>query len=228
VIPGIVAGGPVASGPPPGGFPVLEGQSYGVWTSAITNQDVAVPAGVTAGDLLVFVLLYGANVAQPTSAGVSPLIEQYDAAGSDYNGFVMTKVSDGTETTVTFVTGGATGGYICYRISGAASVEAAGSNLFAGSNQACPPLSPSWGAADTLWLANASFYFSPTGGGVGALTSYPFPDNQVYQNAGADGRAGNLATCTAETNTATKTPAAWTYAFGGQYGVGFTIGIEPI
>lgn len=150
-------------------FPVVVSTAtFGTGTNA-NSHSVTIPASV-AGDLLVMALGHSNNV----SASITGW-SQVDSADLRHN--VFWRIADGTEGTTATVTIGGGGSRVCAvtdRITGHEGTLAALEAINAATLTLDPPaLTPTWGLADTLWMAtgfsrkaNWTFSSSPTNYGV--------------------------------------------------------------
>lgn len=147
-------------------FPQVLDFSAQTFVNDTTSHNVAMPATVASGNLLVIFWTHrangGATVATPT--GWTALYANIGPASSAGNGSCFIRVADGTEggTNVNLVTSLLrTAVAQVYRIGSwfgsLAGVEAAATAFTASTNAPNPPsLSPSWGSAKTLWFAHAA------------------------------------------------------------------------
>lgn len=139
----------VAANPGPA-YPVIEGTATYTTDSTIASHSVNLPTGIQSGNLLIMIFRAGSAVTVSSGPSGWTLLGSRNSNGVTY---VWYKTADGTEgSTVTVTTGSSIhAAAISYRISGwGGTPEIA----FAGSNVNDPPsLSPSWGSAETLWIA---------------------------------------------------------------------------
>lgn len=207
--------------PPPGPGPAVLSIGQTDIPAAATAHNVNMPGTVNAGDLLlVSIVLDGAD-AVTTPSGWTFLIDSNDSGGGGTRTWVYYKYAAGTEggTTVNFVSSGSrTANAVTFRIGSAATAPQAVQNVYASSSAAPTPLTPSWGALDTLWIVVASGYFPNT------PSAFPLPNNNLtYLTIAA---YGQLYVSTKNENIATQAPGNIT--FGSiQYGSLITIGVRP-
>lgn len=194
------------------------------------QEEFDLPATVDSGDLLLAVIAsdeFGTFTATPPTGWTE--IARSNETG--VVGYIIAKVADGTEDggTVTLTTGTGTDPIAaqCYRIKnwfGAiGGVEAAASAYAAASTVDPPSLTPTWGAADTLWIA------AMVAGDDNATVS-AYPSN--YTN-GVDTVAGDAinfscscGTARRELNASSENPGTFTLSeLEGV--VGYTIAVRP-
>jgi hypothetical protein len=155
------------------------------------------PATVAAADLLV--ILFGSKDAGLVS--LTGWTELLDFAGSGPTTAAYAKIADGSEggTTVDVVTQAAARAMAhVYRIPGGALPESATAGPSNQQSPVPPPLSPSWGAADTLWIVAACRYAAEA---VNAPTNYTLGSNGTVTGM-------SLSSAWRQNNTATETPGA--------------------
>lgn len=140
-------------------YPIAAAGNTSTQGSATTTHSILLPPNVASGDLLLgAIAVSGAGATFSWPAGWIELADTAVTAGNQDVGFSAAyRVADGSEGSTVAVTSSASmrSAHQTWRITGALSppeiaVDAGGGN----SGIASPPgLSPSWGAADTLWLA---------------------------------------------------------------------------
>lgn len=198
-------------------FPSVAGTNSGT-NSATTSHTINFPASVASGDLLVLVTACESGFL--TIDGFSELV----AINNGVVGRVYYKVATGSEGgSATFTTGGSVEScYAIYRITG----QNASGFIEDGSASAdADPasLTPSWGSADTLWLACIAGRNSSNP----QITAAPSGYSSLVA---ADVEAGIFDICCAiayrQNAAATEDPGAFT-APGGTNAASVTVGIRP-
>lgn len=195
----------------PATYPIFLSNTVTNVTSSSTTHNIAMPAIVVAGDLLLaFVAARDDNLTTP--AGWT-LLGKRSAGASTTTGSVFYKVAAGTEggTTVNFAT--ATSSLMSAQVvriqSGTYSSTPETANTFAtsGTTPDPPSLSPSWGSYNVLLFAFVSTNNSRT------ISVYPLPDNQQLAATGAPGVGGTHQTtglCTQQATGSTFNPGTFT------------------
>jgi hypothetical protein len=197
-------------------FPVVAGTNTSTQASS-TSHTVNLPASIAAGDLLIIFFGYN-NTADDvtTPSGWTQFFN--DVNGIRFYGFY--KVADGGEgatVTISSSTSGASR-HASYRITGYQSVPEATTSTGASATPDPPNLTPSWGAADTLWLASTHCANSTTD--LAAPTNYGSIVQSAIQNSAQVGVAQrNL-------NAASDNPGTFTGATNSLW-VAATVGVRP-
>lgn len=214
-------------------FPVVASTSVSSGTSS--GISVTLPAGTAAGDLLVLIGAFDGAVSETHDIFVveSGWTRAALATAQGYvSGAVLWKVATGSDAATVDLSGNAaaeTGNVIALRITGhGGQVEVGAWNNYDGGGAVSaipdpPSLAPSWGAADTLWIAAAAWDNASR-----TLSSYPanYTANQVYANgANSSANVGTVA-ATRELNAATEDPGVFTISADEQWAA-FTIAIKP-
>lgn len=216
-------------------FPVLESASTVATanSTAGTSHNVNLPATVNAGDLLIAVFQTSLPASATTvtwdnsTAGVWSNLYDLDTSSLDSHQTCKYKIADGTEDSATLVltTSQSVGSEaVVFRVSGwhgTTPPEVATVNTINGVSHDPPSLTPSWGAADTLWLALA--------GEEGATRSYSaFPTS--YTNTRSDqtgsGSGGVIGSAWRSLNAASEDPATFTSSASNRC-ITATIAIRP-
>lgn len=198
------------------------GAVYSSATASKTTHDIAVPASVASGDLLLVVAAIDGIAGTPSMPGFTVLIHD---TGSSQRLWVAYKIADGTESgTITLTTPIEQCGAQMWRITawhGTAAPEGASVDGGSSASEDPPSLTPSWGSADTLWIACFAI-----NGGHGGITTWSLPDNQ-YQldSTGSSGSVG-FAVCSDELAQATLDPVTFVSS-AGQFWTSGTIAIRP-
>lgn len=188
------------------------------------TRTVTLPVGVAAGDLVIALI---AGDGTTTFTWPSPWVEIKDEAGS---GFVFTAaylIASGGETSVA-VTASAVerSNHIALRITGwhgTTPPEIAAAATGSSTTPNPPSLTPSWGAADTLWIAIAAADDSAT---PFPITAWPanYTTNQIA-NATATS-AADVALATRGLNAAAEDPGTFTMT-GTETWNAYTIAVRP-
>jgi hypothetical protein len=221
-------GGQPAPPPQPSPFPAVASVTASSFPVHQTSHAVAMPAEVSAGDLLLVIFTNHAFPTVATPAG-------WTLIGTTLNTTVVrtsryAKRADGTEggTTVDFqtsqmetavahvyrVTGWSDGGPLADAIADAAAV---GDGLSPDS----PALAPSWGAASTLWIATYGAQ------NLGRTSAYPasYTSGRYDESGGIVGRS-STASARRESAAASEDPGPFTND-ASQPWVAVTIAIRP-
>jgi hypothetical protein len=138
-------------------YPVVEGSSVNGPGGNGTAHDVAMPAGVVSGELLlVFQSVDGSGAVSIVTSGWTAR-QQLTIDGAGVFG-VYSKTSDGTETTFqTSTAASESGSGIALRISGWSALEVDVGTTATGTGTSSdmdpPSFSPTGGSADYLWIA---------------------------------------------------------------------------
>jgi hypothetical protein len=191
-----------------------------------TNQPHTLAGTINAGDLIVEIIALDSNTSLSWPAGWTNIAGLTGSPSSAMGVHARYKIADGTEdgTTITPVAGGAqksTG--ICLVFFDYSGIpEAAGANSGGGSGPNPPSLSPSWGAADTLWVAGFG-----RDDGRGSAVAYPanYGSGQIFR---AEGTAGGTALQLARRslNAASEDPGA--FGSVSNPNRAFTMAIQPV
>ncbi len=151
-------------------FPSVVAYGTASAASSVSSRAPGYPAGVVAGQILCTVItIWDATVTLTGYSGWT--LESTTAHSNSYDTYILWKVADGTESGTFSFTFSGTAGYAqarMFNVSGASDVETAGAAVVSTSCDA-PNLSPSWGAADTLWYC---YNFAQSGGMAAAPTGY--------------------------------------------------------
>lgn len=206
-------------------FPVVEAVNGGNDVVNQNNHTVNLPAGIVAGDLLIVLFVSDGNTAiNFPNEGTDwiQLFEDHDGTG------VVTfaaayRIADGGEgANITVVTNIAEmTAHTSYRISGYSEVPEAGVSVGATNVNPDPPnLTPSWGSANTLWLAVEG------NDDQDAVTDYPanYTDGRNDVAANADGCG--VGSARRELRAVSENPGTFTIA-GAEQWVANTIAIAP-
>lgn len=180
--------------------PTLAGTPTTGSSSSTTSHSVTLPTGATSGETLVIAFVCATEYTTATLAGWTKEVEQ---PGPSHELSVFTKVSDGTETSVSITTGlSANGVYTAYRVQdGIIGGMASGTS---GTNFSPDPGDPGsiTTSDDVLQIAFAGWHGSAT------LISYPsgYSTGQASQTTGSGGSAIGVATAMKTIAGATENP----------------------
>lgn len=204
-------------------FPVVESVTPTIIDVAGTAHAIGMPATVNAGDLLLASIGFftAGTVTVPANWNQLHFTNASDCILANYY-----KIAVGNEdgTTVDFVSTGNTKAVAhVARISawhGTTPPEVGTASTGSSTTPDPPTLTPSWGAADTLWLARASVR------AIVAFSGYPANyTNGIDDSTGAT-NAGTLASARRELNAATEDPGTFTKN-GTTVWVAQTVAVRP-
>ncbi len=226
---GFYAAGAMGQGGGGGGsFPAYLSATGTGFNTAATAHQVAMPATVSAGDLLIVQFASSAAATVTVPSGWTSIANVNNA--SIVISRVVYKIAAGTEggTTVNFVTSfnnKATA--IVHRIQ-AGTFDAATAPAIANMNGTSatpnpPSLSPSWGSADTLWLAafNARDNFP--------ISAYPYADGNTSQRSDPSNTGtsnAQSASCWTQENASSLDPGTFTRSQSDSW-IAHIIAIKP-
>ena len=203
--------------------PVVAGTGavYNTAGTTPTSHAVPLPNGVSPGDLLIVVFPYdgGGGVAWP--AGWTEIL---DRANGSHALAVAYRRADGSEgPTVSVITQAEQAVGFMYRITGSHVTTAPEIISAIGSSTTPDPsgLTPSWGSANTLWLAAYGINGGPDKPGP----SFPLTDNQLWARTGGSGASGG-ALASQVITAATLNPDAFVNTANQQW-VATTIAVRP-
>lgn len=190
-----------------------------------TNQPHLLAPTINAGDLIVEIIALDTSVGLTWPAGWTNIPGLTGAGGTAVGVHGRYKVADGSEdgTTITPVAGNAQKSVgICLVFFDYSGVpEAAGISSAGGSGPNPPSLTPSWGSADTLWVAGFG-----RDDGRGSAVAYPanYGSGQIFR---AEGTAGGTALQLARRSlaAASENPAAFGSVSNPNWA--FTVAIRP-
>jgi len=200
--------------------------------TASTTHTADLPATVADGDLLVLIHTAYAPGAVSTPSGWTQLYQNTFADGisdSIATTFIRDGVSgDGGGTAAMTLTNSEVGCSQVYRIAASswfgtlAGVEAATAE---GSSSTPDPasLTPSWGSADTLWIAVAHLVDDSA---IATAAPSSYTDLNTLVGNGAADRQTSVATARRENATATENPGTFTLPQSEAW-TGATIGVRP-
>ena len=157
-------------------FPVVSDETIQAFPDNTTAHLVNMPATVNSGDLLEVFFTNDATDTVATPTGWIQLFSEVRSPSVRHGGYY--RIADGTEggTTVDFVTSGTeTAMAVVYRITSWHGTTPPEVGTFAeatSANPDPPSLTPSWGAAETLWIAHYGADDNGTGTNDAIPTSY--------------------------------------------------------
>lgn len=169
------------------------------------NISVTMPASVNANDLLLIIISLDDDGTATTVLTPSGWTEQRQYTFDKIKAVVFSKQAAGTEggTNVTVDLGRDVAAAVqVMQITGWNSIELGEVDRDLGlTTEVIPDLSPSWGAADTLWIPLA--FASDDGANI---TSYPYTNNQLRTaSGGGPNNDAIVGSCTDQINTASQT-----------------------
>ena len=203
-------------------FPQIAATNISTEASAATSHDISLPASISAGDLLiVFIATDGSN----TFSWPEGWTELCESNILHVSMAVAYRAADGNEgaTVVSTSTNSEKSSHAAYRITGYDGVQEV-SAVATGQSTAPNPasLTPSWGSADTLWIAVAAY------DATSFTMGYPYADNNLWQKTmgGGTGDCG-IAVCSDELTQVSADPGAFTLNASEQWSA-YTIAVSPI
>ena len=206
---------------------VASNANSGQNNNAEVNHTVALPGGLSAGDLM---LVFYTNDGSTTVATPAGWVAVATATrGTNVRGTVFAHKVDGTEGgTQTFVTArGEQWAAVAYGITGwsgdLGGIVAAGVDPGANTANPNPPsLSTTWGTSNTLWFAYAA------GSSYSSTTTYPtnYTNGQHQVVSGGNTAGASAAVARRALAAGTEDPGTFTEN-ASQSGVAFTVAVEP-
>jgi hypothetical protein len=210
-------------------FPTLAATNNSIESSNVTTHNMSLPAGIAAGNLLICVAAIDSTVDSgftlTNPAGWTLLRKE---PGSSESLAAWYRFADGGEgATADFDTSTLQqSAHRCARFTGmhaSAAPESATAETTASTAPDPPSLTPSWGAADTLWLAVTVW-------SDGVITASAFPTNYTSTGQNGSGTAGSEGVSIGwgfrEVNGASEDPGTFTISSSANW-VAFTIAIRP-
>jgi hypothetical protein len=191
------------------------------------SHTITLPATITAGQVILVVASIDGNPSTIsfTNTGTGSWSSLYSTTGTNIARAAQWKVADGTEDGLTITLNlGVTqqAAWQIYLISATeGNVEVVAGGAASSTNVTFNALSPSWGAADTLWIEVIHHANGPT------VSSYStnYADGAQTLATGAD--ITGIATATRTANTATETPGNATLSSAQSY-TAYLIGVRPV
>jgi hypothetical protein len=215
-------------------FAQVDSVTESVFSTNVASHEVAMPATVEEGDLLLVLFSSDADAASDTVTTPEgwTLIETMIRSNNSVRGSIYAKVADGTEdgTTVNFQTSSIERAAAqVYRIPAltwfgniADGIDSAG--VDPGSTTAAPnppSLSPSWGDEDNLWIVYAA------GSVWSAVNSYPSGYSSGMHTLTTGSGSASASSATLNATGPNEDPGAFSMAESAN-GVVFTIAIRPL
>lgn len=190
------------------------------------------PATVGVGDLLLMHVCNSASFSMSIASGWTALGSL--AANSTVRSHVFYRIADGSEggTTVTL-----TAASSCYIVAvvnqvkagtfnAATPIERATPATGSSSQPDSPLLTPSWGAAATLWLSTvaANYVFPPH-----TVTSWPYAGGQVsiIPPSASGASVPMIRSCEAVVSAASENPAVWAMGSNVNVWIAETLAVRP-
>ncbi|MER8672543.1 hypothetical protein [Mesorhizobium sp. M0037] len=207
-------------GPGAAGFPVTAATAVSVYTGGTTTKTVDLPAGIQSGDLLLVCFrCHNSNNALTTPSGWT-LLDSRSSAGA---GAIYYRVADGSEGSTLSVVSSTTGdsAHVAFRITGYRGIP---EGLFVAASSKDPPaVAPSWGSAQTLFIAGIS------SSGQNADTQViraPANDGDLQQ-IGSGGSTSSVSMATVRRKLAAAKSDPKAFICKATNGMAFTIAIRP-
>lgn len=202
-------------------FPTLVGATATGFNSAAGSYAVAFSGSTTvSGELLI--LLICCNTVVNTPSGWTVLWNTFSS------GNVFYKVADGSEGASVTVTrsGTSVGAGITYRLSNYTGTPELARAAASGTNPNPPSLSPSWGSAKTLWVAQASLFKLSSGN---TFSSYPSGFSNGVNAVGDNGSScANAASASLQLEASSDDPGTFAFSSGSASGQAFTIAVRGV
>lgn len=209
-------------------FPTVATSATTAQSADATSISVTMPSGVASGDLLLVLVSTGHYSATYSASGWTSL-----GSGSGVDGYTVSavfyRISDGSEgSSVSFAcVASATHTAIALRVTGwHGTTPPEIGTVYGGqgvsANVLFNAVTPSWGAADTLWFALVGAMPDKT------VSTYPtsYTGNQLIATATGSGTLGSAHACSRDLNATTDTPGTMVLS-GGARTVGFTVAVRP-
>jgi hypothetical protein len=209
-------------------FPTAAAPTITTISTSLTGMNVNMPSTVNAGDLLL------AFVEVP-NAGSWTLPTDWVELGSQLGGgsvgelTVFYKIADGTEdsTTPTFTAStGSTASWQVIRVTDWHGTTPPEMATASGDVSAADPasLTPSWGSADTLWIAAAGHTAASNAAWSAGPSGY---DGFTQSGASSGGSAVSLATAWETVASSTENPGAYTVSGSNRWWAAATVAVRP-
>lgn len=208
-------------------FPTVQTRTTGASSATATTHTVTLPATINSGDLLLVAFTCGGGAGTTvtwdnTTAGTWTTVANNNS-GANVRGMLFSKVADGTEGSAALsitLSAAAQVAWTIWRITGCQGGAEAVASSGGATAVTFSALTPSWGAADNLWLAVGHIASTPT------VSSYS--TNYTDATRAAAGGASRVTTESVERqlNAASETPSAWTISTTNPH-VQYTVAIRP-
>lgn len=202
-------------------FPTVAASAQSSEPTNVKNHDVSLPSGISAGDLLIAFFAHDGNVTTTWPSGWTQFVA--GSQGTAISLKIAYRIANGSEGTTIVVTtsGGERSAHQVYRITGwhGTTPPEGAANPQAGATNP-PALTPSWGAADTLWWA-----VSGHNNGDGSYTAAPTNYTNLTQNSAPGTVGALLATSRRALNAVSDDPGTFTPNTGPA--VAATVAVRP-
>jgi len=203
-------------------FPAVQARTTGQNSTAGTSHTVSMPAG-SGGRIIVF-FAHSQNVSVSWPAG---WFELFDVLNGTACGLAAAYTDAAAGPTITVTTSANTkSAHSTYRVSGyEGTAPQAATATGADATPDPPPVSPSWGGADTLWLA------AEGNDDTLNVTDYPpsYLKGQTIVTSGGTATSNcRIATAERYLNAATENPGAFQLAPDPEEWVAATVAIRPV
>ena len=187
----------------PASFPTVGAVNNGTDVASGTSATVQLPASIASGDLLFIFMGSDSNTSTLAAAGWTNLYN----AGVNSHGHALYKIATGAEGATVAVTWSGNSAAVFYSMKvttwhGTTPPEKG--TLATGNSVSpdCPSLTPSWGSANTLWIAHAG-----TKGSTQDFTVWPTSYTYTQYEIGSN---GGLAVATRQVAASSQDPSAYT------------------
>lgn len=214
----------------PSGYAYVKTVTTTAFATSVTSMPVNLPASIVSGQLLIALVEVrnSGTWTKPTGWSDISTLSQTGGGGGvgKLNGFY--RIADGTEgSTATWTAGTSTTGiWQVLQINnwdGTAPPEA--TTTSGDSSAANPPSeSPSWGAANNLWIAVAGHAASTTAAWSAGPSGY---DSFEDDGASSGGAAVSLATAVNYTSASSEDPGAFTVSGSNRFWAAATMAVKP-
>lgn len=217
---------PGGAGGAGGAFPVIEGRQHtSADGAADTTHAIALPSGISAGELLLVCAAVNDNPAVSINTGASG--SNWNALGTTVQGTSMStaffwKIAEGGDVLTLTLSAAKRVSTSTYRISGASSVSRT-AGAFGVATTSPDPLEhiPAGGLAKYLWLAFLATNTNPN------VTAFPADYINTHSFASPNSTGGaSYAVCERELEAASEDPGPFTISVG-AVGVRATLSVAP-
>lgn len=204
-------------------FPQVVATNGGEQGSLSQSHTINLPANIASGNLLIILFKCRASTTISWPAGWTEIFQ--DDGGRTQKLGACYKVAEGNEGATALITtsGNVRSAHISYRITNYSGAPEAGTVSDAtGSTPNPPSLSPSWGQADSLWLAICGWSRATSA----TLSSYPsnYTDGHNYYNSSTSGCG--IASAQRELNASSEDPGTFGLSASAIW-LANTIAIKP-
>lgn len=212
---------------PANDFPSASIPTVTNFASSVTSMAVTMPDQVISGDLLIAFshLRNSGTWTEPTDWTE---LDAQLGGGSVGELTVHYKISDGSEgATETWTAGtGSTATWLVIKVANWDGTSAPEVSKTSGDVSAADPpsLTPSWGSADTLWIAAAGHSAATNAAWSAGPSGY---SDFTISGVSAGGASTSLATATLQTTASSEDPGAYTVSGSNRWWAAMTVGVEP-